>query len=90
MDPVVGETGEDGDRCSHPRRHRSQAKVSAKMTQLTLAEVRHLQCLDVIEVDNPQVFGAGVLLQRCLFVEGDIKQHNIGDVRGSQQAKKRQ
>ena len=53
MDPVVGMAGEDGDRRSHPRRQRSQAEVSVEMTQLTLAEVRHLQCLDVIEVGKP-------------------------------------
>ena len=58
------------------------------MTQLTLAKVRHLQCLDVVEVGDPQVFGAGELLRRCLFVEGDIKEHGVGNVRSSQQAKK--
>ena len=56
--------------------------------QLTLAEVCHIQCLDVVEVGDPQVFGVGVLLRRCLFVEGDIEEHGIGGVRGLQQAKK--
>ncbi len=88
MDPVVCETGEDGDCRSHPRRQLSQAKVRVKTSHLTLAEVSHLQCLDVVEVGNPQVFGAGVLLWCCLFMEGDIKQHGVGDMHGSQQAKK--
>ena len=54
VDPVVlGVAGEDGDRRSHPRRQRSQAEVSVEMTQLTLIEVHHLQCLDVVEVGKP-------------------------------------
>ncbi len=48
VDPVVGVAGEDGDCCSHPCRQCSQAEVSVEKTQLTLAEVHHLQCLDVI------------------------------------------
>ncbi len=53
MNLVVGVAGEDGDRRSHPRRQRSQAEVSVEMTQLTLANMRHLQCLNVIEVGKP-------------------------------------
>ena len=50
---MVRAAGEDGDRCSHPRRQRSPAEVSVEMTQLTLAEVPHLQCLEVVEIGEP-------------------------------------
>ena len=50
---VVRAAGEDGDRCSHPRRQRSPAEVSVEMTQLTLAEVPHLQCLEAVEIGKP-------------------------------------
>ncbi len=53
VDQLVVVTGEDGGHRSHPRHQRSQAKVSIKMAQLTLSEVCHLQCLDVVEVGKP-------------------------------------
>ena len=62
--------------------------MSIELTQLTVVEVRHFQRLDVTEVSKPYVLRAGVLLRQCLFVEGDIVEQSIGDVRCSQQAEK--
>jgi hypothetical protein len=53
VDLIVGVAGEDEDRRSHPHRQCSQAEVSVETTQLTLAEVHHLQCLEVVEVGDP-------------------------------------